>query len=508
MSITGVSKAFPGILALDDVHIDLHTGEILALVGENGAGKSTLTKILSGVYQRDEGRIALNGQEISPTSPREAFDLGISVIHQEFNLVPEMSAAENVFLGRQPRRKGALGLLGAIDRKQILQRTQELLDRLGGDFSASTPVKRLGVGQQQLVEIAKALSLDARIVIMDEPTATLGSADVRLLMDTMRRLKSHGIAVVFITHRIEEVFQIADRIVVLRDGRNAGEGDTGRLKIEQVIGMMVGRVLERLYPKQAAQIGDVVMKVENLSRGNLLRSISFELRQGEILGFAGLVGARRTELMRALFGVDRDVTGRISLDGRPVRLRSAADAVRCGLGLVPEDRKLQGLVLQLAIRENVSLASLWRLLKGVFVDRVRERRLARDYIEQLSIRARGTEQKVQSLSGGNQQKVVLAKWLALRPKVLILDEPTRGVDVGAKAEIHALISRFAAEGMGIMMVSSELPEILGMCDRILVMSKGTLTGEFSRAEADQEKIMTRAVVAAHGDEHSAAGGTA
>jgi ABC-type sugar transport system ATPase subunit len=497
LSVEGLSKAFLGVPALDQVSLRLRAGEILALVGENGAGKSTLIKILTGVYAKDAGRILLNGIEVAPLSPSEAFALGIGVIHQEFHLVPEMSAAENIFLGRLPRRAGALGRLGAIDKARILSRSQEVLDELGGNFSAATPVKNLGVGQQQLVEIAKALAFDARIVIMDEPTATLSSTDVTRLLDTMRRMKARGIGVVFVTHRLEEIFRIADRVVVLRDGRNAGEGEVAELTKERVIAMMVGRSLDQLYPKQPAAIGAVVLAVEHLGRGNLLRDVSFQLRRGEILGFAGLVGARRTELMRALFGADGDVTGRIRVDGKEVTIRGPEDAVRHGLGLVPEDRKLQGLVLNMAIETNISLACLGRLVRmAMFVDRVRERALAQDFQGQLHIKANRLDQEVRFLSGGNQQKVVLAKWLALKPKILILDEPTRGVDVGAKAEIHALVSRFAAQGMGVIMVSSDLPEILGMCDRVLVMSKGSITGEFTRDEASPEKIMACAIPSA------------
>jgi ABC-type sugar transport system ATPase subunit len=499
LRIENLSKSFPGVTALENVCLELNRGEILALVGENGAGKSTLIKILTGVYQKDQGHIFIEDLEVNPRSPSGAFTLGIRVIHQEFNLVPEMSAAENVFLGRQPKLHGLLGKLGAIDKRQVLKRTQDLLNRLGGDFPAGTLVKRLGVGQQQLVEICKALAFNARIVVMDEPTSTLGSADVKNLIETIHRLKDQGIAVVFVTHRLEEVFQIADRIVVLRDGGNAGGGNTAELTMEQVINMMVGRVLDKLYPKEPAEIGDVVLKVSDLSRGNLLKHISFELRRGEILGFAGLVGAHRTDLMRAIFGVDQDVTGEIVIEGTSVHLRNPSDAVRFGLGLVPEDRKLQGLVLNLAIRENISLASLGRLLRLIFIDRSLEDKLTLGFINQIHIRARHQEQAVKYLSGGNQQKVVLAKWLALRPKVLILDEPTRGVDVGAKAEIHALIRQFAQQGMGVILVSSELPEILGMCDRILVMGRGAITGEFARDEANQENIMACAMMSVPSD---------
>jgi ABC-type sugar transport system ATPase subunit len=494
LSVEGLSKAFHGVAALSDVSLQLCGGEILALVGENGAGKSTLIKILTGVYAKDAGRILLDGAEVAPQSPKEAFTLGIGVIHQEFHLVPEMSAAENIFLGRQPHKDSVLGHLGAIDKARVLAKSQQVLDDLGGNFSAATPVKNLGVGQQQLVEIAKALAFDARIVIMDEPTATLSSTDVTRLLDTMRRMKARGIGVVFITHRLEEIFRVADCILVLRDGHNAGGGNAADLTMEQTIAMMVGRHLDKLYPKEPAAIGDVVLAVEHLSRGRLLRDLTFQLRRGEILGFAGLVGARRTELMRALFGADGDVTGRILIDGKEVTITGPEDAVRHGLGLVPEDRKLQGLVLNMSIETNVSLACLPRLARwATFVDRRRERALTSDFLDHLHIKARRPDQQVRFLSGGNQQKVVLAKWLALKPKILILDEPTRGVDVGAKAEIHALISRFATQGMGVIMVSSDLAEILGMCDRVLVMSNGAITGEFTHDEATQEKIMARAI---------------
>ena len=493
----GVSKAFHGVPALTDVSLALRGGEILALVGENGAGKSTLIKILTGVYAKDAGRILLDGAEVAPQSPKDAFTLGIGVTHQEFQLVPEMSAAENIFLGRQPRRDGLLGHLGAIDKAKILALSQQALDDLGGNFSAATPAKNLGVGQQQLVQIAKALVFDARIVIMDEPTATLSSTDVTRLLDTMRRMKGRGLGVVFVTHRLEEIFRIADRIAVLRDGRNAGEGNVADLTMEQTIAMMVGYNLDKLYPKEPAGIGEVVLAVEHLSRGKLLRDLTFQLRRGEILGFGGLVGARRTELMRALFGADGDVTGRVLIDGEEVIITGPENAVRHGLGLVPEDRKLQGLVLNMPIETNVSLACLPRLTRwAIFIDRRRERALACDFIDQLHIKARNPGQQVRFLSGGNQQKVLLAKWLALKPKILILDEPTRGVDVGAKAEIRGLIGRLAAQGMGVIIVSSDPPEILGMCDRVLVMSKGAITGEFTHDEATEEKIMACAVSSA------------
>ena len=359
-------------------------------------------------------------------------------------------------------------------------------------------MKNLGVGQQQLVEIAKALAFDARIVIMDEPTATLSSTDVTKLLDTMRRMKARGIGVVFITHRLEEIFGVADRIVVLRDGRNAGAGNAADLTMEQTIAMMVGRHLDKLYPKEPAVIGDVVLSVERLSRGRLLRDLTFQLRRGEILGFAGLVGAKRTELMRALFGADGDVSGRILIDGEEVFMTGPEDAVRHGIGLVPEDRKLQGLVLNMSIETNVSLPSPFAAHQMGRIYRSHGASGRSHAISSTSSASRRAtrSQQVRFLSGGNQQKVLLAKWLALKPKILILDEPTRGVDVGAKAEIHALIGRLAAQGMGVIMVSSDLPEILGMCDRVLVMSKGAITGEFTHDEATEEKIMACAISSA------------
>lgn len=490
-----IDKSFPGVTALDDVDFKVFPKEIVALVGENGAGKSTLIKILTGVYHKDGGRILMNGQEIEPRSPNEAFALGLTVIHQEFNLVPQMMVFENVFLGREPCMRDATGqYLYRLDKNQMRAETQRLLDQLGANFGPDAVVKDLGVAQQQLVEIAKAISLEAQIIVMDEPTATLPQADVEALFEIARGLRDRGVSIVFITHRLEEVFQITDRIVVLRDGQNAGEMPTRDATMDWVIAMMVGRSMDQMFPKQEAEIGDVILSVRNLSRGKLVRDVSFELRRGEILGFAGLVGAGRTETVRALFGIDQKDSGEILLEGKPVQLNSPRTSVSAGLGLVPEDRKQQGLVLGMAVYENITMATLNRLTRALVIDSAQERAISNKYVEQLRIRTPGIRQLVKYLSGGNQQKVVLAKWLAVHPDVLILDEPTRGIDVGAKAEIHALMSQFAQQGMGVILISSELPELLGMCDRILVMSKGTITGEFERSDFDQEKIMARAVV--------------
>ena len=490
-----IDKSFPGVTALDGVGFRVYPKEIVALVGENGAGKSTLIKILTGVYRKDGGRILMNGQEIEPRSPNEAFALGLTVIHQEFNLIPQMMVFENVFLGRETCMRDATGkYLYRLDKNQMRSETQRLLDLLGANFGPDAVVKDLGVAQQQLVEIAKAISLDAQIIVMDEPTATLPQADVEALFEIARGLRDRGVSIVFITHRLEEVFQITDRIVVLRDGQNAGEMLTGEASMDWVIAMMVGRSMDQMFPKQEVEIGDVILAVKNLSRGKMVREVSFELRRGEILGFAGLVGAGRTETVRALFGIDQKDSGEILLEGKPVDLNSPRTSVGAGLGLVPEDRKQQGLVLGMAVYENITMATLNRLTRALVIDSAQERAIASKYVDQLRIRTPGIRQLVKYLSGGNQQKVVLAKWLAVHPDVLILDEPTRGIDVGAKAEIHALMSQFAQQGMGVILISSELPELLGMCDRILVMSKGTITGEFERSEFDQEKIMARAVV--------------
>ena len=495
LSMEQIDKSFPGVKALDKVDFRVYPKEIVALVGENGAGKSTLMKIITGVYRKDGGHTLLNGTEIEPRSPHEAFALGISVIHQEFNLIPQMMVFENVFLGREFRRQGPTGeWLRALNKDEMRAETQKLLDQLSANFGPNVVIRELGVAQQQMVEIAKALSFDARIIIMDEPTATLPQSDVGALFDVVRRLRAQGVSVVFITHRLEEIFQIADRIVVLRDGRNAGELTVTEASLEKIITLMVGRTMDQMFPKQEVDIGGVVLSVKGLTRGKRVRDVSFELRRGEILGFAGLVGAGRTETARALFGIDQKEAGEILLEGKPVGINSPRASVQAGLGLVPEDRKQQGLILGMAIYQNVTLAVLNRLTRLLVINSGMERALASQFVEQLRIRTPGIRQLVKYLSGGNQQKVVLAKWLALHPKVLILDEPTRGIDVGAKAEIHALMSQFAKEGMGVILISSELPELLGMCDRILVMSKGTITGEFSRAEADQEKIMARAVI--------------
>jgi ABC-type sugar transport system ATPase subunit len=487
-----ISKAFPGVQALSQVNLEVRAGEIHGLIGENGAGKSTLMKILSGVYTRDSGTIFLNGQPIEILGPQHAQQLGIAIIYQEFNLMPNLTIAENVFIGREPSR------YGFVRWRELYQQTQALMDQLGISLSPTAVVRNLSVAEQQMVEIAKALSIQARIIVMDEPTSALSDTEVQALFRIMRRLREQGLAIIFISHRLEEVFQICDRITVLRDGQNVGTRVVADTSPDEVIHMMVGRALSELFQKEAsAAHGDVVLEVRNVSRTGtvldpsaiVLDRISFTLRRGEILGLAGLVGSGRTDLARVLFGADRMDQGEVYIDGQRVDIRSPLDAIRHGMGFVPEDRKEQALILGMAVRENLSLAKLNELTRYGFVDRSQEDEVVNHYVQTLQIRTPSLNQKVMYLSGGNQQKVVIGKWLALRPKILIMDEPTRGIDVGAKAEVHGLMNRLAQEGVGIIMISSELPEILGMSDRILCMHQGRVVGELSRAEATAEKVM-------------------
>jgi ABC-type sugar transport system ATPase subunit len=492
-----ISKRFGGIQALENVDFSLRRGEVMALVGENGAGKSTLIKILAGVYLRDSGQILMDGQPVEIRSPRDAQRLGIAVIYQEFNLTPNQTVAENVFLHAPQRQPGLLGRMGFMDQQARAAATLELMRQVGGTVDPNRRVVDLSVAQQQLTEIAKALAQEARVIVMDEPTSALPDEEVERLFAIIARLQQRGIAVVFVSHRLDEVRRIADRVTVLRDGHRVGEIPIAEASDERMIGMMVGRVVENLFPKTTAQPGDVVLSVRGLNRKGVLQNISFELRRGEILGLAGLIGAGRTEIARCIFGADRMDSGTIELDGRPVTISSPQDAVALGIGYVPEDRKLQGLILQMVVRENMTLTVLHQIARYGFVDWGSVAGTARSYVQSLQLRPPRIDLPVVQLSGGNQQKVVLAKWLALKPKVLILDEPTRGIDVGAKAEIHALMDQLAQEGMGIILISSELPEMLNMSDRILVVAEGEIVGELSRADATQERVLELASIKAH-----------
>ncbi len=485
----GISKRFGGIQALDGVDLTLRAGEVMALSGENGAGKSTLIKILAGAYQRDAGEIFIDGQPVAIPSPAESERLGISVIYQEFNLTPNQTVAENVFLRNPHRRGGVAGRLRLIDQGARHRATQALLEQVGCRIDPDARVSTLSVAHQQMIEIAKALGMDARILIMDEPTSTLPDAEVEVLFDIIRQLKARGIAVVFVSHRLEETRRIADRVTVLRDGRFVGESRVAEVTDQEIIRMMVGRAVDNLYPKTEAQPSDVALSVRGLTRKGALSDISFDVRKGEVLGLAGLVGAGRTEIARCIFGADRHDGGTILLEGQPVTIRSPQDAIRLGIGYVPEDRKLQGLFLDMTVRDNITMSVAHRMTRAGLLDRGAVTQVATTYRDRLSVRPPFLDVPVNRLSGGNQQKVALAKWLALKPKVLILDEPTRGIDIGAKADVHALIDELAHEGIAIVLISSELPEVLNMSDRILVVAEGRIAGELGRHEATQERVL-------------------
>ena len=479
-----IRKTFPGVVALDGVDFELRRGEVHILLGENGAGKSTLMKILSGAYQKSAGRVTLDGAEVEIRNPAHAQGLGISTIYQEFNLVPHLSVGENIFLGREPR-----GWPGLIDRRAVNRQAAEVLGRLGLKLDPRRPVKGLRVAEQQMVEVAKALSLDARVLIMDEPTAALAEHEIQDLFAAIRGLQEKGVSVVYISHRMEELFEIGDRVTVLRDGRSVGTFDVKGTNKFELIRLMVNRDLTELFPKERAARGEEVLRVENLTTRGGLDGVSFSLHKGEVLGVAGLLGAGRTELARAIFGLDKLERGTVRIKGRERRIGSPRAAINSGLGFLTEDRKAQGLVLPLSVKDNLCLPSVDKFTTLGFVNSRRERRAADRYVRELRIRTPGLDQKVAYLSGGNQQKVVLSKWLCSEAEVFIFDELTRGVDVGAKAEIYQLMNRLAASGVAIVMISSELPEVLGMSDRILVMRAGRVACEFGSEEATQEKIL-------------------
>lgn len=486
LELNHISKSFPGVKALDDVHFDLKRGEVHALLGENGAGKSTLIKIISGVYRQDSGEMRINGQSVSFNSPREAQLMGVATIYQELSLYPELTVAENIFLGHAPRTR-----LGILDWRTMNRRAREILDSLDiHDMDVTTKVGTMTVGNRQRVEICKALSRDARILIMDEPTASLSEADVQRLFAIVRKLRERGVGIIYISHRMEEVFTLADRVTVLRDGQYVATKPVSETDHDDLIAMMVGRTIDQMFPKLEAEVGAPVLEVRDLVRRPLTRGVSFTLRAGEIVGLAGLVGSGRSEVAQVIFGINPAESGEIRIDGHPVRIRHPGEAMRLGIAYVPEDRGVQGLVRQMNVRENASMAMLRELSKGLFLDFRRERELAQKTIQDLSVRAYSINQVVNKLSGGNQQKIVVGKWLARFPRVLIMDEPTRGIDVGAKAEIHRLMSQLAQQGMAVLMISSELPEVLGMSDRILVMRGGRIVAEFTREEATQEKVVT------------------
>ena len=479
-----ITKDFPGVRALEDVDFDLRSGEIHALLGENGAGKSTLMRILFGVYPRDSGQIFVRGQEVSIRDPHHALELGISMVHQELNLVPYMNAAQNISLGRESRYLG-----GILRWRSIYHDAQEQLARLGVTVNLRVPVRRLSIAQQQMVEIAKALSWKAQVLVMDEPTSSLTPHEIQQLFRLLRHLASQGVGIVFITHRLEEIFQIADRVTVLRDGRKVGSWAINDVDMVRLIQAMVGRNVGQMFPKDQSRRGEEVLRIEGLERAGFLHDISFSAYRGEILGIAGLVGAGRTELARAIFGADPIDRGTVYIRGKPILIRSPQDAIHHGIGFLTEDRKMQGLVLGMSMESNLVLTVYDRLNKLSIIQRKKRHQLARRYVETLRIRPPQLERRVRYLSGGNQQKVVLGKWLARQADILIFDEPTRGIDVGAKAEVHQLMNELAKSGACVIMISSELPEILNMSDRILVMREGRIVAELDRQEASQEIVM-------------------
>ena len=485
LEMRNMTKRFPGVLALDNAQLELLPGEVHCLLGENGAGKSTMMKILAGAQPMDSGEILLEGEPVHIQSPHHAQELGISMIYQEFNLSPFLSVAENVFLGREPR----IGKTPLVDWKRMYQDARDILRKIRVELDVKRPVNELSIAQQQMVEIAKALSVQARIIVMDEPSATLTDHELGALFDLIKTLRRQDIGIVYISHRLEEVFQIGDRATIMRDGQHVGTEKVCDLDRENIIRMMVGRELKEEYPKEFFDRGKERLRVEGLCRAGHFEDISFSLHTGEIVALTGLVGAGRTEVARAIFGADKITGGAIHLDGEAIQVRSPRSAIHHGIGLLTEDRKNQGLVLGMTVRENTSLANLQAFMRGPFIDSGKERAAARKYVEDLGIKTPSIEQMVQNLSGGNQQKVVLAKWLLTHSKVLIFDEPTRGIDVGAKAEIFKLMNELIRQGVAILMISSELPEVLGMCDRVLVMHEGRLAGELPGAEATQEKIM-------------------
>ena len=488
LEMRDITKRYPGVVAVDHGQLTLKAGEVHCLVGENGAGKSTLMKILAGAQPLDGGVILLDGEEVHIHSPHHAQQLGVSMIYQEFNLSPYLSVAENIFLGREPRIKGT----PFIDWKKMYADARAILDRIRVKLEVRKPVNECSVAQQQMIEIAKAISFNSKIIVMDEPSATLTDHELAALFELIEQLQSQGIGMIYISHRLEEIFQIGGRVTVMRDGKYIGTNDVKDLNREQIIHMMVGRDLTEEFPKEVFERGEERLRVEGLTRAKAFENVNFSLHTGEIVGLTGLVGAGRTEVARAIFGADPFDAGAVYLDGKAITVRHPRDAIWHGIGLLTEDRKSQGLILGMTVRENTTLANLKSLVSGVFINQTKERRVTRKYIDELHIKAQSTEQTAQNLSGGNQQKVVLAKWLFTQSKVLIFDEPTRGIDVGAKVEIYRLMNELVREGVAVLMVSSELPEVLGMCDRILVMHEGRIAGELSREEATQEKVMNLA----------------
>lgn len=484
LEMKNIDKSFGGTHALNGINFQLKKGEVHALLGENGAGKSTLIKTLGGIHRPDSGTILIDGREVSMTDIHEAQAYGIGIIHQEIVLVPYLTVAENIFLGREITNR-----LGFKDMYEMNKRAEEMVATLGLDIDVTTPVKNLTIAQQQMVEIVKASSFNVQILVMDEPTSSLSDEEVDKLFETIERLKSKGVSIIYISHRMEELFKITDRVTVIRDGTYVGTVNTKETSHDNLVAMMVGRKLENYYTRDFLKQSEEVVRVEGLSKKGVFDNISFSVKKGEILGFAGLVGAGRSEIMMSLFAADSYDSGDIYLYGKQVKFKNCRQAIDNGIAMVPEDRKLQGLTLVNSVEFNTSLAALKFIMNGVLISSSKKEKLVFEYIKDLNIKTASKDISVSSLSGGNQQKVVLAKWLATKPKLLILDEPTRGVDVGAKSEIYAIINELAKAGLAIIMVSSDLPEIINMCDRVCVIREGIMAGEVDHASISQENIM-------------------
>ncbi|HEW92207.1 MAG TPA: sugar ABC transporter ATP-binding protein [Thermotogaceae bacterium] len=492
LEMKNITKEFPGVKALDKVDFEVKDGEILGLVGENGAGKSTLIKIIGGIHIPSKGEIYVGGKKVVFNSPNDAFSKGISIVHQELNLCPNLTVAENVFLGMENLGEGRNNFLKTVDMKKLEEAAQNLLNRIGAQFSPNTLVRELSTAQQQMVEICKALARNPKMILMDEPTSSLSIEEVERLMKIIKELKKQGISIVFVSHRIEEVVGICDRVIILRDGKRVGTLEKDEIEENKIIKYMVGRDVE-LFPKHVERKkGELILEVKNLKWQKMVKDVSFKLHRGEILGFAGLVGAGRSETMQLIFGINKLENGEMFYKGHPYNPESPYDAIKNGIALIPEDRKLQGLILQMSVKDNIVIPSLRRIAKSGFVlDEIKEREIAKEFVNKLQVRTPSIYHIANNLSGGNQQKVVLAKWLVSKSDVLIFDEPTRGIDVASKAEIHKLMEELAAQGYGVIMISSELPEILNLSDRIIVMFEGKVMVELdnSKRNITQEEIM-------------------
>lgn len=483
LEMKNIHKQFPGVYALKDINFQLKSGEVHALLGENGAGKSTLIKVLGGIYSSDQGEILIEGETVQINNVLDAHKNGIAIIHQELVLVSHMTVAENIFLGREPKKAGF------IDREKMNREAQELLDTYSMQFEADTLIKSLTIAQQQMVEIVKAISFHSKILVMDEPTSSISDREVSFLFETMRALTEKGVGIIYISHKMSELEEICDRVTVMRDGTYVGTEVVKETNKDHLIAMMVGRELNQYYTRDYQNSEEVLFKCENISDGKIVHEAGFELMKGEILGFAGLVGAGRSELMKCLFGLTKNYTGRVSMHGKEIRIQSPVQAMRQGIALVPEDRKFEGLYHVQSVRYNSTIEVLNQFIKGIFVDRKKEEEITQKYIDMMATKTPSQEQKIQNLSGGNQQKVIIGRWLATKPDILILDEPTRGVDVGAKAEIYSIMNELVKTGMSIIMISSELPEIINMSDRIYVMAGGKVKGCLGHDEVTQERIM-------------------